>query len=57
MDNMTHGTFRWCWPKFNVYIPAEPRPWRAGLNRYPEAIIGVYVVAFGRCFGLRWKRS
>jgi len=48
--------FHWCWPRFNVYVPADKKP-RAMLNRYPHNVIGAAVVAFGRCWGVRWKRS
>ena len=53
-----HGRyrFRWCLPRFNVTRPADTRP-RVVLNRYPHNIIGVAVVAFGRGWGVRWKRS
>lgn len=50
------GGFAWCWPKFNVYRPADTRP-RVLLNRYPHVVIGVAVVIFGRCWGVRWKAS
>ena len=50
------GGFRWCWPLFNVYVPADKRP-RVLANRYPHNIIGVAVVLFGRCWGVRWKCS
>lgn len=50
--------FKWCWPRFNVYIPAsECKRHSMGFNRYPHNIIGLYVVIFGRCWGVRWKRS
>jgi hypothetical protein len=42
-------------PKVTVYRPADTRP-RLGLNRYPHVVIGAYVVAFRRCWGLRWRR-
>lgn len=48
------GGFRWCWPRFNVYVPADRRR-RAGWNRYPHNIIGAAVVLFGRCWGVQWK--
>jgi hypothetical protein len=50
------GGFRWCLPRFNVYKPADTRP-RTLLNRYPHNVIGAAVVIFGRCWGVRWKRS
>lgn len=47
--------FRWTWPRFNVYRPADTHR-RLLLNRYPHAVIGVAVVVFGRCWGVQWKR-
>jgi hypothetical protein len=49
-------TFRWCWPKLNVYRPADGRP-RVVANRYGCDLIGVAAVAFGRVWSLRWKTS
>jgi hypothetical protein len=48
--------FHWCWPKFNVYVPADKKR-RAMLNRYPHNVIGAAVVLFGRVWGIRWKSS
>lgn len=47
--------FEWCWPRFNVYAPADKRP-RVMWNRYPYNIIGAAIVVFGRCWGVQWKR-
>lgn len=48
--------FHWCLPRFNVYVPADKRR-RFLWNRYPHNTIGAAVVVFGRCWGVRWKRS
>ena len=48
--------FRWCWPKFDVYKPADTRI-RSMFNRYPHNVIGAAVVVFGRCWGVRWKST
>lgn len=48
--------FHWCWPRFNVYKPADTKP-RALLNRYPHNVIGAAVVVFGRCWGVQWKAT
>ena len=50
------GGFRWCWPHLDVFHPAD-RSWRVGLNRYPHNVIGAFVIAFGRGWGIRWKDS
>lgn len=50
------GGFRWIWPRFHVYKPADTRP-RWLLNRYPHNVIGAAVVVFGRCWGVQWKGS
>lgn len=50
------ANFHWCWPTFNTYRPADTRR-RWLLNRYPHNVIGVAVVLFGRCWGVRWKSS
>ena len=55
-DYATRRTFRWCLPRFTSYVPADPTR-RVLLNRYPHAVIGVAVVVFGRCWGVRWKRT
>ncbi len=52
----TKSNFRWCWPRFNVYRPADRRP-SVALNRYPGDVIGVAVVLGGWCWGVRWKRT
>lgn len=48
--------FRWCWPEFNVYRPADKRP-AATLNRYSGTVIGIAVVLFGWCWGIRWRKT
>jgi hypothetical protein len=50
------ASFRWIWPVFNVYRPADTRS-RFLLNRYPYNVIGAAVVVFGRCWGVIWKGS
>jgi hypothetical protein len=40
---------KWVW-----YKVATPE-WRLGLNRYPNAIIGAYVVLGPRCLSLVWR--
>lgn len=50
------GDFRWCWPRFDITNPADKRR-RFLLNRYPHNVIGAMVVAFGRGWGVRWKKS
>lgn len=50
------GNFRWCWPKFDRFNPADKRT-RWLLNRYPHNIIGAALVVFGHGFGIRWKSS
>lgn len=50
------ANFHWMFPRFNVYVPADKKP-RALLNRYPHNVIGAAVVLFGRCWGVRWKKS
>lgn len=44
----------WIRPRLTVYRPADPRP-RAMLNHWGDEVIGVAVVAFGRCWSLQWK--
>lgn len=48
--------FRWCWPRFDLFHPADKQR-RVGLNRYPHNVIGAYAVLFGRGWGVRWKSS
>lgn len=55
-DNPHYRSWRWMRPRFNVYRPADRRS-RVLLNRYPDAVIGVAAVAFGRCWGVRWKHG
>jgi hypothetical protein len=51
----TGKAFRWTWPTFNVYKPADQR-FRFLWNRYPHHKIGAGVVMFGRCWAVKWKR-
>lgn len=50
------GGFRWCWPHFDMFRPADTRP-RLLLNRYPYNIIGAAAIMFRRGWGIRWKDS
>lgn len=50
------GNFKWCWPRFNVCVPADKHR-RGLLNRYPHNVIGAVVVMFGKCWGVQWKRT
>lgn len=38
-----------------IYRVAVPG-WRAGLNRYPNAVIGVFVVLDSRCLSFVWRK-
>jgi hypothetical protein len=49
--------FRWCWPKFDRFRPADRYRLHAMLNRYPHNVIGAACVIFGHGFGIRWKDS
>lgn len=42
--------------KLTVYEPAEKQR-RVVWSRYGDATIGVAIVAFGRCWSLRWRSA